>query len=105
MQEYFLIPVGYCSWVVDMKKRNKDTLQPGWPVAPGCSPADPFGSYTGVPVEQFVLDEIHTFIGSAAVLDPEIGFRAEIVSREQIKSFLPWLPPQLIAIYSEKKDG
>jgi hypothetical protein len=32
-----------------MKKRNKDTLQPGWPVAPGCSPADPFGSYTGVP--------------------------------------------------------
>ena len=31
-----------------MKKREKHPMRPGWPVAPGCAPADPFGSYTGV---------------------------------------------------------
>ena len=62
-------------------------------------------SYTGIPVEEPVLAQIRDFIDNAAVLDPEIGFRAEVVSRDQIKSILPWLPPQLIAIYSEEKDG
>lgn len=62
-------------------------------------------SYTGVPVEEPVLTQILEFIDSAAVLDPDIGFRAEIVSRDKIKCILPWLPPQLIAIYSEEKDG
>ena len=62
-------------------------------------------SYTGVPVEEAVLEQINAFLKQAKPLLPDIRLHGQIIAREQIKSILPWLPPQLIAIYSEEKEG
>jgi nitroreductase len=62
-------------------------------------------SYTGVPVEKSVQEKIRGFMENVSALYPEIRFRYEIVARERIRSIMPWLPPQVIAIYSEEKEG
>ena len=38
-------------------------------------------------------------------LYPEIKVRMDVVSRDQIKCILPWIPPQVITVYSEETDG
>lgn len=60
-------------------------------------------SYTGTPVEQPLLDKIMSFVPRP--LYPKIQVRMDIVRRDQVKCICPWTTPQLIAIYSEKKDG
>ncbi len=60
-------------------------------------------SYTGVPVDEEMLEKIRAF--EMKPLYPEIKVKMEIVRREQVVSPLKWLPPQMIAIYSEKADG
>lgn len=60
-------------------------------------------SYTGVPVDAAILEKIKAF--SMKPLDPEIKVHWEIVERKQVKCICPWTTPQLIAIYSEKKEG
>lgn len=60
-------------------------------------------SYTGVPVEAAVLEKIKTF--PMKPLYPDIKVHWEIVERKQVKCICPWTTPQLIAIYSEKKEG
>lgn len=61
--------------------------------------------YADRPVEPEVLEKIRNFCADAKPLDPEIRFTAQIVDREQVRFYLPWKAPQLIAVFSEKKDG
>lgn len=61
--------------------------------------------YTGVPVEEQVLMKIRHFLGTMKPLYPQIPVQAEIVEKEQVRFFLPWKTPQLIAVYSRKEEG
>lgn len=60
-------------------------------------------SYTGEPVDEATLEKIRA--ADLRPLYPEIKVKTEIVRRDQVRSFLSWLPPQMIAIYSEKTEG
>ncbi len=60
-------------------------------------------SYTGKPVDAETIEKIRSF--EMKPLYPEIKVRMEIVGRNQIKCLCPWVTPQLIAVYSEKKEG
>ena len=64
-----------------------------------------FRKYTGVPVEESVLQQIREFSKNAVPLYPQIRVCWEIVEKEQVRVFLPWKTPQLIAIYSENTPG
>ena len=59
--------------------------------------------YTWEPVDEATLEKIRA--ADLRPLYPEIGVKTEIVRRDQVRSFLSWLPPQMIAIYSEKTEG
>ncbi len=60
-------------------------------------------SFTGDPVDAALTEKIRAF--DMKPLYPEIQVHMEIVRRDQVKCLCPWTTPQLIAIYSEKKDG
>ena len=62
-------------------------------------------SYTGEPVGEETLAKIREFAASAKPLFPGIQTRCEIVSRDQVKTIMPWAMPQLIAVFSQKKEG
>lgn len=62
-------------------------------------------SYSAVPVEESVLEQIQEFIVSAKPLYPDIRVEAKIVPKEQVRFYMPWKAPQLIAIFSEEKPG
>ena len=61
--------------------------------------------YTGEPVDDATVQKILDFIADTKPLYPDIRVCSEIVGRESVKSILPWLPPQILSIYSEDKDG
>ena len=61
--------------------------------------------YTGVPVEDAVLEDVRGFFTSAKPLYPDIKVHWEFVRKEQVRTLMPWKSPQLVAVYSEKKDG
>ena len=58
-------------------------------------------SYTGVPVDEPTLEKIRAFLPRMQPLYPEIAVRGEIVTHQQVRCFLPWVTPQLVAIYTE----
>lgn len=62
-------------------------------------------SYTGAPVDMATMRKIESFILGIKPLCPEIRVRSEIVDRGQIKCMLPWVTPQLVAIYTEDREG
>lgn len=50
--------------------------------------------------------EIEEFFKSVKPLYPEIGVRAEILTRDKVRAwFTPWSFPQALAIFSEEKEG
>ena len=59
--------------------------------------------FTGKPMDGEMLEKILSF--EPKPLYPEIKVRMDIVGRDQVKCLCPWTTPQLIAIYSEEKDG
>ena len=59
-------------------------------------------SYTGEPVDEQTLDRIRHFIREAKPLDPSIRIEADIIPKSDARCILPWLTPQLIAIFSEE---
>lgn len=61
--------------------------------------------YTGVPVDAATLLSIRSFFASVKPLYPDIKVHWDFVEKEQVRFYLPWKTPQLIAIYSEKKEG
>lgn len=60
-------------------------------------------SYTDVPVSEELLEKIRSFVMKP--LYPEIGVEFRIVTKDQVRNPCPFKTEQLIAIYSEKKDG
>lgn len=64
-----------------------------------------FRSFTEERVDDATLQQIEAFAEAMKPLCPEIKLRMEIVARERVKCILPFIPPQLIAIYSEDGDG
>ena len=62
-------------------------------------------SYREEPVEEEILRKIRDFTAELIPLYPHIKVRSEIVSRDRVRCFLPWVTPQLIAIYSEDQDN
>lgn len=61
--------------------------------------------YTGVPVDAATLQKIRNFGATVKPLYPDIKVHWEIVEKEQVRFYLPWKTPQLIAVYSENKPG
>lgn len=61
--------------------------------------------YTGVPVDAATLQDIRSFGTTVKPLYPDIKLHWQIVETEQVRFYLPWKSPQLIAVYSEKKEG
>lgn len=61
--------------------------------------------YTGEPVDSDTVAKILEFCNQAKPLDPEIKVKAMVVNREQVRFYLPWKTPQLLAIFSENKPG
>ena len=60
-------------------------------------------SFTTEAVDAETLQKIGNFVMKP--LHPKINVRMDIVSREQVKCICPWTTQQLIAVYSEEKDG
>ena len=62
-------------------------------------------SYTGELVSDVTLHQIHKFVAEIKPLYPDIKIQSRIVEKDSVKCILPWIPPQLIAIFSEDKEG
>ena len=61
--------------------------------------------YQDQPLEERELRELRYAFGRCKPLYPGIRVRWEILEKEQVRLFMPWKAPQLMAIYSEKKEG
>ena len=61
--------------------------------------------YTAQPVDDKTLADIEAFAAGMKPLYPDIRVESRIVTKEQVRFYLPWKTPQLLAIYSEKKEG
>lgn len=61
--------------------------------------------YNGKPLDDHTFSDILDFCNQAKPLHPKIQTKAMIVNREQVRFYLPWKTPQLIAIFSENKPG
>lgn len=61
--------------------------------------------YTDQPVSEQIRSEILEFCGQAKPLYPDIQVEAKVVNREQVRFYMPWKTPQLIAFFSENKPG
>lgn len=62
-------------------------------------------SYANEPLDEATLREIEDFIGQMKPLEPGIRVAWEIVPASRVKCILPWKAPQLVAIYTEEKEG
>lgn len=61
--------------------------------------------YTDRPVSEEIRSEILDFFRQATPLYPDIQVEAKIVDREQVRFYMPWKTPQLMAFFSENKPG
>lgn len=57
------------------------------------------------PLDDQTIGRIMDFCNHAKPLYPEIRTKALIVQRNQVRFYLPWKTPQLLAIFSENKPG
>lgn len=62
-------------------------------------------SYASEPLDAATLQEIKDFIIQMKPLDPDIRVAWEIIPASRVKCILPWKAPQLVAIYTEEKEG
>ena len=58
--------------------------------------------YLDQPLNEGELRELRYAFGRMKPLYPGIRVRWEILEKEQVRLFLPWTAPQLMAVYSEK---
>jgi nitroreductase len=56
-------------------------------------------------VEPETVAQIFAFIDTMKPLYADIGVKAELVEKNKVKSLFPWVTPQVIAIFSEDKEG
>lgn len=62
-------------------------------------------SYTGKPVDEVTLQKIRVFAAHAKPLYEQLKVRSEIVNADSVRCILPWTTPQMVAVFSEEKDG
>jgi len=62
-------------------------------------------SYTSEPMDAETLQKIGKLIAGLKPLYPEIPLRAEILPKNEVRSFMPWMPAQAIAIYTNESEG
>ena len=62
-------------------------------------------NYVDEPLKEGDLRELRYAFGRFKPLYPGIRIRWEILEKEQVRLYMPWKSPQLMAIYSEKKEG
>ena len=60
-------------------------------------------SFTRKPVDGEMIEKILSY--ELVPLYADIKVRMDIVGRKQVKCICPWTTPQLIAVYSEEKEG
>lgn len=61
--------------------------------------------YTAQPVDEAILKDILSFAATTKPLYPDIRVSTQVVKQDQVRFYLPWKTPQLLAIYSENKPG
>lgn len=61
--------------------------------------------YRSNAVDPATIQKIADFCSAAQPLYPDIRIQSHIVTREQVRFYLPWKTPQLIAVFSENKPG
>jgi nitroreductase len=61
--------------------------------------------YTGEPVDGEAVAKILDFCNHAKPLYPGIKVEARVVQKDQVRFYLPWKTPQLLAVFSENKPG
>ncbi len=62
-------------------------------------------TYESEPVSAAQRAEIEAFGRNLKPLDPDIKVEFRIVEKDQVRFFMPWKAPQLIAVFSENKPG
>ena len=60
-------------------------------------------SYSSMPVDENTLNAVMAF--KPRPLYPEIDYELRLVSRSEVKCILPWIPQQLLVLYSKKQKG
>ena len=61
--------------------------------------------YEKMMVDSETVAQIFAFIDTMKPLYADIGVKAELVEKNKVKSLFPWVTPQVIAIFSEDKEG
>ena len=61
--------------------------------------------YADEPLDERELRELRYAFGRMKPLYPGIRVRWEILEKEQVRFYMPWKSPQLLAVYSQKKEG
>lgn len=61
--------------------------------------------YKNEPVNEETIQKINDFCKHTKPLYPEIKVRSEIIAKENVKCLCPWTTSQVIAIFSEEKEG
>jgi len=61
--------------------------------------------YKDTPVDPQTMNELLDFISGVRPLYPDIRVQAEILPKQQIRCFLPWVTPQVLAIFSRIQEG
>ena len=62
-------------------------------------------SYAADPISAEQRRQIEAFGQQIRPLDPDIRVSWQIVGAEQVRFYMPWKAPQLIAVFSENKPG
>ncbi|MBO5141122.1 MAG: nitroreductase, partial [Peptococcaceae bacterium] len=61
--------------------------------------------YEKTPVSPEQIAQIRAFIAAMKPLYADILVKAELIEKDAVKSLFPWVTPQVIAIFSEDKEG
>lgn len=61
--------------------------------------------YDQKPLNEQTINEIEEFISESKVLNENIEWSYDIVSKQKIKTLLPWKAPQYLLLFSEEKEN
>ncbi|MBQ7345229.1 MAG: nitroreductase [Oscillospiraceae bacterium] len=62
-------------------------------------------SYEDTPVDQATVERILDFCHRAKPLDPRIRVDVKVVTDQQVRNYLRWKSPQMLAIFSQEMPG
>lgn len=62
-------------------------------------------SYSNTPVDGTTVEQICSFCRRAKPLDPQIRVDVKVVRDQQVRNYLRWKSPQMLAIFSQEAPG